>query len=118
MITSDDKPVVWHHGRIKTPPFSENARLEAGYLLRRLQQGDKLSLPQSRPMSSIGRRCHELRIDDQQHTWRVIYRMDENAIVVVEVFSKKSAKTPKPIIAACRQRLKTYDDLVRSRGST
>jgi hypothetical protein len=49
-----DKPLVWIHGEIKTPPFSKTGRLEAGFLLRRLQQGETLSLPQSRPMSSIG----------------------------------------------------------------
>ena len=51
---ASDKPLVWLHGEIKTPPFSEAGRLEAGFLLRRLQQGEKLSLPQSRPMPGIG----------------------------------------------------------------
>jgi len=32
-----EKPLVWLHGQIKTPPFSEVARIEAGYLLGRLQ---------------------------------------------------------------------------------
>src|SRR5687768_2345670 len=36
-----DKPLVWLHGEIKTPPFSPEARLEAGVLLRKLQQGEK-----------------------------------------------------------------------------
>ena len=48
------KPLVWLRGRVKTPPFSVGARLEAGLLLRRLQRGDALSLPHSRPMPSIG----------------------------------------------------------------
>src|SRR5947199_9123550 len=60
-----EKPLVWLHGQIKTPPFSQEARIEAGYLLGRLQQGENLSLPQSRPMPSIGRRCHELRVPDK-----------------------------------------------------
>ncbi|BAS59770.1 hypothetical protein NIES2135_06950 [Leptolyngbya boryana NIES-2135] len=34
-----DKPLVWLRGEIKTSPFSQEARLEAGFLLRRLQQG-------------------------------------------------------------------------------
>jgi len=57
-----DKPLVWLHGEVKTPPFSRTARVEAGYLLRRLQTGEQLGLPFSRPMPSIGRRCHELRV--------------------------------------------------------
>ena len=36
-----DKPLAWLHGEIKTPPFSADARLEAGVLLRRLQRGER-----------------------------------------------------------------------------
>ena len=68
------KPLVWLHGEIKTPPFSAEARLEVGVLLRRLQQGERLGLPASRPMPAIGRRCHELRIVDADQTWRIVYR--------------------------------------------
>src|SRR5439155_9841834 len=32
-----------------------------------------------------------------------------NAIVILEVFSKKTRATPKTVIDACRQRLKEYD---------
>ena len=71
-----EKPLVWLHGEIKTPPFSKEARLEAGFLLRRLQRGETLSLPHSRPMPSIGRSCHELRIRDANQTWRAIYAVD------------------------------------------
>ena len=60
-----DKPLVWLHGEVKTPPWSLAARREAGYLLRRLQLGDRLSLPASRPMPSIGTAVHELRIKEQ-----------------------------------------------------
>ncbi|TWH40840.1 hypothetical protein CAL7102_10201 [Dulcicalothrix desertica PCC 7102] len=41
-MDENDKPLVWLHGDIKTPPFSQNARIEAGVLLRRLQQGENL----------------------------------------------------------------------------
>ena len=74
-----DKPLIWLHGEIKTPPFSQAARLEAGFLLRKLQRGESLSLPHSRPMPAIGPRCHELRVTDKRKTWRVIYRIDADA---------------------------------------
>src|SRR3990167_5484792 len=96
---SVDKPLVWVRGEVKTPPFSASARIEAGVLLRRLQQGERLSLPHSRPMPSITARCHELRIQDQGATWRIIYRLDPEAVVIVEVFSKKTQQTPTTIIA-------------------
>jgi phage-related protein len=110
-----DKPLVWLHGEIKTPPFSPNGRSEAGHLLRRLQIGELLGLPHARPMPSIGKRCHELRVQDEEHAWRIVYRIDSDAIVIVAVFSKKTRKTPREIIATSRTRLKAYDDLVRER---
>jgi len=39
-----------------------------------------------------------------------MYRIDNDAIVILEVFSKKTGKTPKTIIDTCRKRLKEYDD--------
>ena len=97
------------HGEVKTPPFSKLARLQAGFLLRLLQRGEKIAMPHSRPMPSIGRRCHELRVSDEKVSWRVVYRIDEDAIVILEVFSKKTGKTPKSIIDICRARLREYD---------
>lgn len=110
MVRDSDKPVAWLSGEVKTPPFSLEARLEAGFLLRKLQQGEKLSLPQSRPMPSIGARCHELRINDEQKTWRIIYRIDDDAIVIAEVFQKKTQQTPKAVIDRVKRRLKDYDE--------
>lgn len=105
-----DKPLVWLHGEVKTPPLSQAARIEAGVLLRRLQRGEKLSLPHSRPMPSIGSRCHELRINDEDATWRIIYRIDTDAVVILEVFKKATAKTPKHVIDQCKRRLRLYDE--------
>ena len=93
-MSPGDKPLVWLHGEISTPPFSKAARVEAGYLLRMLQKGETLPMPRSRPMPTIGARCHELRIVDETVTWRIIYRMDPDAIVLLEVFDKKSKETP------------------------
>jgi phage-related protein len=104
-----DKPLVWLHGEVKTPPFSAQARLEAGFLLRRLQSGEGLSLPQSRPMPSIGVRCHELRITDENRIWRIVYRVDTDAIVILEVFQKKTPKTPQDMIDTSRRRLRQYE---------
>ena len=87
-----DKPLAWLHGDVKTPPFSVAARIESGVLLRRLKQGEKLSMPHSRPMPSIGKQCHELRIDDENATWRIVYRIDSDTIVILEVFEKKPNK--------------------------
>ncbi|MGH7960552.1 MAG: type II toxin-antitoxin system RelE/ParE family toxin [Candidatus Binatia bacterium] len=116
MAISSDKPLVWLHGEVKTPPFSQKARMEAGFLLRQVQQGVLLALPHSRALPEIGNHCHELRIDDQTQTWRIIYRIDPDAILITEVFSKKTKKTPPEVITMSQKRLKAYDDLTR-RGS-
>ena len=104
-----EKPLIWLHGEIKTPPLSSAARIEAGYLPRKLQMGEWLSLPHSRPMPLIGSRCHELRIDDQNKTWRVMYRIDDDAIVILEVFEKKTQKTPPEVIENCKRRIRLYN---------
>jgi phage-related protein len=93
----NDKPLVWLHGEVKSPPFSRPARLEAGLLLRKLQRGDTLSMPHARPMPSIGPQCHELRVNDEHKIWRIIYRIDPDAIVICEVFEKKTPRTPKSV---------------------
>jgi phage-related protein len=89
--------------------MSSAARSEAGYLLRKLQMEELLSLPHSRPMPLIGLRCHELRIDDQNKTWRIVYRIDNDAIVILEVFDKKTQKTPRKVIENCKRRILLYD---------
>lgn len=109
-MNPNDKDLVWLHGKEKTPPFSQEARLEAGYLVRQLQLGLRLSMPQSRPMPTTGRRCHELRIYDENSTWRIVYRTDADAIVILEVFEKKTNTTPKHIIDTCKDRIRRYDN--------
>ena len=105
-----NKRLAWLHGEVKTPPFSGAARLEAGYLLRRLQQGENIGLPHSRPMPAIGNRCHELRVNDRKVAWRIIYRLDSDAVIILEVFQKKSNQTPMRVIKVCQKRIKQYDD--------
>ena len=110
------KVLILLHGEIKTPPFSAEARKEAGYLLRRLQRGDALGMPHSRPMPSIGPGCHELRINDRNLTWRVFYRIDGDAILVAAVELKKTRQTPKPLLDAVRERFRRYDRTADAEG--
>jgi DNA-binding XRE family transcriptional regulator len=62
-------PVLFLEDEVKSPPFSPEARREVGKLPRLEQDGFPVGLPHSRPMPSIGARCHELRgltMDDQK----------------------------------------------------
>jgi phage-related protein len=112
-MTADDKPLLWLRGEVKTPPFSSEARVEAGTRLRRLQRGERFGMPHSRPMPAIGARCHELRVRDERVTWRIVYRIDADAIVIAEVFQKTTPQTPARVIADCRRRLRAYDTVTR-----
>lgn len=98
-------------GKIETPPMSADARRETGFLLRMLQEGVSLGMPESRPMSSIGSRVHELRINDsaENKTWRIVYRIDTDVILIVDVFAKKTQQTSKATIKRCKVRLRAYD---------
>ena len=114
--SSPDKPIMWLHGEVRSPPFSAQAHLEAGVLLRRLQRGETLGLPHSRPMPSIGRRCHELRVVDHDATWRIAYRLDADAVVIADVFKKMTRTTPRSVVQRCVARLRRYDELACDEG--
>lgn len=60
-------------------------------------------------MPVIGARCHELRIQDARTTWRIVYRIDTDAVVIADVFAKTSQTTPKAVIDNSRRRLRAYD---------
>ena len=67
-------------------------------------------------MPDIGPNCHELRIDDGSVTWRIAYCIDADAIVILEVFEKKSRQTPKHVLETCKRRLRRYQQLTREDG--
>src|SRR5437868_5425321 len=106
------KPIVWLHGEIKTPPFTPEGRQEAGMLLRLLQEGERLGMPQAEPLPDIGPRCGALRVRDANHNWRIIYRIEADAVLVVEVYSKKTRTIHGEVIQRCKKRLKKYDATV------
>lgn len=103
------RPLVWLSGEIKTPPFSADARLEAGVLLRRVQRGDKIQMPHGHSLPELGARCGELRVPDDAVTWRILYRSDPDAVIIADVFAKKTQAIPAHILARARARLRQYD---------
>ncbi len=110
-----DKPLVWLRGEVKTPPLSANARVEAGLLLRRLQRGELLGMPHSRPMPSVASGCHELRIVDGDLNWRIMYYIATDAVVILDVFRKKTEMTLKSVMDDCRRRLAGFLKLTQPR---
>lgn len=105
----ETKGIAWLKVAIKTPPFSQEARIKTGQLLGQLQEGITLSMPHSRPMPDICNNCHELRINDKDKLWRIFYRIDPDNIVILHILDKKTNKTPQKDINLCKKRLKSYD---------
>jgi phage-related protein len=103
------KPLRWLGGEISVPPFSKNGAQAAGALLEVVALGGMPSMPHSRPMPSIGSRCYELRVNDGNRTWRIVYHIAEDAIVVLDLFCKKTRDTPKHVIERCKRRLRRYE---------
>lgn len=119
-LTEEEAPLpkllVWLHGEIKTPPFTTEGRQEAGMLLRLLQQGEQLRMPQAELLPDVGGRCGALRVRDAEHNWRIMYRIDPDAVLILEVYAKKTRKIPDEVMECCRQRLKQYDMVAKAAG--
>ena len=81
-------------------------------LLRLLQQGERLGMPQAEPLPDVGSRCGALRVRDAGHNWRIMYRIDADAVLILEVYPKKTRKIPDEVIERCQQRLRQYDAAV------
>jgi phage-related protein len=89
LMSPRDKPLVWLRGSVKTPPFGPGARVEAG--------------------------CHELPILDGSTNWRIMYHIAPDAIVILDIFPKKTAATPRRLLAECRTRLAAFQQAVQHR---
>lgn len=105
---AERKRVVWNGNHFKVPPFTEAGQMEAGTLLRLLQEGEALGPPQAKPLPAVGPRCGELRVRDAQHNWRIVYHIDDDFVVILDVFAKTSPQAQKQSIARCQKRLAEY----------
>jgi phage-related protein len=82
-------------------------------LLRLLQEGEHLGLPQAERLPDVGPRCGALRVRDAEHNWRIMHRVDADAVLILEVYAKKTRKLPDEVIQRCKQRLRQYDAAVK-----
>jgi phage-related protein len=69
-------------------------------------------MPHAEPLPIVGKRCGALRVRDAEQNWRIVYRVDSDAVLVLEVYAKKSRKVPDEVVKRCRQRLHQYDSAV------
>ena len=71
-------------------------------------------MAQAEPLPNVGPRCGALRVRDAEHDWRIMYRVDSDAILIREVHLKKASKIPDEVIKRSKDRLKRYDDAVKA----
>lgn len=106
------KPIRWlTETTIKSPPFGKVAREAIGTFLRIVQEGGRVTGPASKMMPVVGARVHELRVTDREENahWRVIYRTDADAILVVSWYDKNTQTMPLSEIKLAQRRLREYD---------
>ena len=86
--------------------FTEEVRGDLADALARLDAGLMLSMPLSRPMRSIGRGAHELRLKDRSGAYRVVYALVRRGTVhVLHAFRKTTQATPLKNLEMARKRL-------------
>lgn len=87
--------------------FPEEIRGDLADALARLDAGQSLAMPLSRPMPIIGTGVHELRLKDRSGVYRVFYVLPGAGIVyVLHALQKKTPTTPKSALDLARKRLK------------
>ncbi len=85
----------------------EDIRGDLADALARLDAGLSLAMPFSRPMPSIGRGVHELRLKDRSGQYRVVYALVlRGSVHVLHAFKKTTEATPKRNIAVAKRRLR------------
>ena len=87
--------IVWNKKALKeVQNFPDIVKRELGYLLFRLQRGESLAMPHSKPMPSVGKGCYELRVKGEDGAYRVFYLLKiKDEIIVFHAFKKKTQKT-------------------------
>jgi len=109
-----DKPLVWLGSSLDdVRAFPADARQEAGFQLRRVQQG--LSPTDWRPMTTVGPGVVEIRIHTTEE-YRVFYVAKfAEAVYVLHAFTKQAQKTPQHDIDLAQR---PYSELIRTRSKT
>jgi phage-related protein len=100
-----DKLIEWiGAARKDLMDFPDDARRQAGFELRSIQQGD---FPSSfKPMSTVGKGVEEIRIRTDD-AYRIFYvARFEEAVYVLHAFQKKTQKTSRNDIELGQQRYK------------
>lgn len=106
------RPIVFHpRARDAIRRFPKDARARLGRGLFRLQMGEWISMPNSRPMPAVAPGVSELRVRGEDGIFRVFYyAAAPQGVLVFHAFTKKTSRTPPLEIELARQHLKELLD--------
>jgi phage-related protein len=91
--------------------FPKEARNRLGRGLFRLQMGEQISMPNSRPMPAVAGGVSELRVKAADGTYRAFYyTASSRGVLVFHAFVKKTQRTPPLELELARKRLKELLD--------
>jgi phage-related protein len=86
--------------------FPKEARIRPGKGLSRLQLGEQLAMPNSRPMPAVAAGVSELRVKGEDGSFRVFYHTaSSRGVLVFHSFAKKTQRTPPLEIEIGKKRL-------------
>lgn len=100
--------VEWNKAALKEiSSFPEETKREIGYLIFKLQIGEKLGMPWSRAMPPLGKGCYELRVKGTDGIYRAFYFLKtKGKVIIFHAFNKKTQKTAKKEIDLGKKNLK------------
>jgi phage-related protein len=100
------KGVVFHPKAIEEfRELPKSIRVAFGEMLRILQEGISIGMPDSRPMTIVALGVDELRAKDESGKYRAFYLKKSRAgILGLRAFHKKTQETPQSEIKLARKR--------------
>jgi phage-related protein len=102
------RPVIFHpRARDAIRRFPKDARIRLGRGIYLLQMGERIAMPNSRPMPVVAPGVYELRLKGEDGIFRVFYyTASPQGVLVFHAFVKKTQRTPRLEIELARKRWK------------
>jgi phage-related protein len=106
------RPIILHpKAREAIRRFPKEARIRLGKGLFRLQMGEQIGMPNSRPMPGVAAGVSELRVKGADGSYRAFYYVaSSQGVLVFHAFVKKTQRTPPLEIELARKRLQELLD--------
>ena len=106
------RPILFHpKARDAIRRFPKEVRLRLGKGLFRLQMGERIGMPNSRPMPVVADGVSELRVKSKDGAYRAFYYTESaRGVIVFHALVKKTQQTPPLELELARKRLKEVLD--------